>query len=269
MLKRIINLLLLLALLSPNYLLAQTNDSTTVSESSDLNVNYTAAPKKYHIADITVTGVEETMYAGQEYVLINFAGLSKGQEIQIPGEDITNALNRFWRQGLFSDVKILQTDIQGDSVWLEIKLTDRPRVLDILYTGIKKSEKDDIEAKIGFVKGIQITPPQIDRAKLFIKENYDDKGFGDADVRVLQHPDTTGNNQVTLEIVVDKKEKLKVNNINILGNEALSDRTLMRAMKLTNEKGKLLIIFRAKKFVDELYQEDTQNLLSKNYEEGY
>ena len=176
MLKRIINLLLLLTLLSQNYLLAQTNDSTNVSVSSDLNVNYTATPKKY-IADITVSGVEETMYAGQEFVLINFAGLSKGQEIQIPGEDITNALKRFWRQGLFSDVKILQTDIQGDSVWLEIKLTDRPRVLDIRYTGIKKSEQDDIEAKIGFVKGIQITPPQIDRAEIFIKQYYDDKGL--------------------------------------------------------------------------------------------
>src|SRR5690554_2354098 len=175
MLKRIINLLLLLTLLSQNYLLAQTNDSINVIESSDLNVNYTAAPKKYYIADITVTGVEETMYAGQEFVLINFAGLSKGQEIQIPGEDISNALKRFWRQGLFSDVKIFQTDIQGDSVWLEIRLTDRPRVLDIRYTGIKKSEQDDIEAKIGFVKGIQITPPQIDRAEIYIKEYYDDR----------------------------------------------------------------------------------------------
>ena len=269
MLKRLINLLLLLTLLSQNYLLAQTNDSIPVSENGDLNVNYTAAPKKYIIADITVTGIEETMYAGQEFVLINFAGLSKGQEIQIPGEDITNALKRFWRQGLFSDVKILQNKIEGDSIWLEIQLTDRPRVTDIMYTGVKKSERDDIEAKIGFVKGIQITPPQIDRAEIFIKEYFDDKGFGDAEVRVIQHPDTTGKNQVILEILIDKKEKLKVNNIQIAGNEALSDRSLKRAMKKTNEKGKLLNIFRAKKFVEELYQEDMQNLLSKYHEEGY
>src|SRR5690554_139777 len=239
MLKRILNLLLLIALISHNHILAQTNDSTSVAYRGDVDVNYTAPPKKYYIADITVTGVEETMYAGQEFVLINFAGLSKGQEIQIPGEDITNALKRFWRQGLFSDVKILQNKIEGDSVWLEIKLTDRPRVTDIRYTGIKKSEQDDIEAKIGFVKGNQITPPQIDRAEILIKNFYDEKGFGDAEVRLLQHPDTTGKNQVVLEIVVDKKEKLKVNNINIEGNVALSDRTLKRAMKKTNEKGKL------------------------------
>ncbi|MFA6854650.1 MAG: POTRA domain-containing protein, partial [Bacteroidales bacterium] len=191
MLKRIFNLLLLLIVLPQTVLLAQTNDSITQSESGDLTVNYTSPPKTYYIADVKVTGVEETMYAGQEFVLINFAGLSKGQEIQIPGDDITNALKRFWRQGLFSDVKILQNKIEGDSVWLEIKLTDRPRVTDIRYTGMKKSEQDDIEAKIGFVKGNQITPPQIDRAEILIKNFYDEKGFGDAEVRLLQHPDTT------------------------------------------------------------------------------
>jgi outer membrane protein insertion porin family len=98
---------------------------------------------------------------------------------------------------------------------------------------MKKSEQDDIEEKIGFVKGNQITPPQIDRAEILIKNFYDEKGFGDAEVRLVQHPDTTGKNQVVLEIIVDKKEKLKVNNISIAGNESLSDRTLK-----SNEKDK-------------------------------
>jgi outer membrane protein insertion porin family len=75
MLKRIFNLLLLLIVLPQTVLLAQTNDSITQSESGDLTVNYTSPPKTYYIADVRVTGVEETMYAGQEFVLINFAGL--------------------------------------------------------------------------------------------------------------------------------------------------------------------------------------------------
>ena len=128
MLKRIFNLLLLLIILSQTVLLAQTNDTIPQSDSGDLTVNYTTPPKTYYIADVIVTGVEETMYAGQEFVLINFAGLSKGQKIQIPGADITNALKRFWRQGLFSDVKILQNKIEGDSVWLEIKQIGRAHV---------------------------------------------------------------------------------------------------------------------------------------------
>ena len=170
------------------------------------------------------------MYEDQKFVLVGFSGLSKGQEIQIPGDDITNALKRFWRQGLFSDVKILQTKIEGDSVWLEIKLTDRPRVADIRYLGMKKSEQEDIEKKIGFVKGNQITPPQIDRAEIIIKKFFEEKGFGDAEVRIFQRPDTTQKNQVILEVGVDKKEKLKVNSILIEGNKALTDNQLKWAM---------------------------------------
>ena len=269
MLKRTFHLLLLFTTLSGAMSWAQTNDTISPSIPDKLIVNYTVPPKRYYIADIDVTGVEGTMYEDQKFVLVGFSGLSKGQEIQIPGDDISGALKRFWRQGLFSDVKILQTKLEGDSVWLEIRLTDRPRVTDIRYSGMRKGEQDDIEEKIGFVKGIQITPPQIDRAELMIKSYFDEKGFGDAEVRILQHPDTAGQNQVILEIAVDKKEKLKVNSIIIDGNEALSDRRVKRAMKKTNERGKLVNLFRPKKFVEDLYAEDKRNIINKYHEEGY
>jgi len=269
MLKKTFHLLLLFTLLSQTLLLAQTNDSVRTTTPSELHVNYTAPPRKYYIADIDVTGVEGTMYQDQKFVLVGFSGLSKGQEVQIPGDDITNAVKRFWKQGLFSDVKILQTKIEGDSVWLEIRLTDRPRVADIRYLGMKKSEQEDIEKKIGFVKGNQITPPQIDRAEAIIKSFFEEKGFGDAEVRIIQRPDSTQQNQVVLEVNVDKKEKLKVNSIMIEGNEALSDNQLKRAMKKTNEKGKIRNIFRAKKFVEELYEADKKNIISLYQEKGY
>src|SRR5690554_2594244 len=107
-------LLLLLIILSQAVSLAQTNDTIPPEVAGDLSVNYTASPKKYYIADIDVTGVDSTMYEDQKFVLVGFSELKKGQEIQIPGDDITNALKRFWRQGLFSDVKILQTNVVGD-----------------------------------------------------------------------------------------------------------------------------------------------------------
>ncbi len=269
MLKKTFTLLLLFTLLSQTVSLAQTNDTVRTVPPSELNINYTAPPKKYYVADINVTGVEGTMYEDQKFVLVGFSGLTKGQEIQIPGEDITNALKRFWKQGLFSDVKILQTRVEGDSVWLELRLTDRPRVADIRYIGMKKSEQEDIEKKIGFVKGNQITPPQIDRAETIIKSFFEEKGFGDAEVRIFQRPDSTQKNQVVLEVDVDKKEKLKVNSIEITGNEALSDNQLKRAMKKTNEKGKIRNLFRAKKFVEDLYEADKKNIITKYQEKGY
>ena len=269
MLKRISYLLLLFIMLSQFVSMAQTNDTISSSTSDVPTVNYTAAPKKYYIAGIDVTGVEGTMYEEQKFTLVGFSGLSKGQQIQIPGDELSNVVKKFWKHGLFSDIKILQTKVEGDSVWLELRLTDRPRVSDIRYIGMKKGEQDDIEKKLGVVKGNQITPPQISRAEIIIKSFFSEKGFGDAEVRIMQRPDPTQKNQVVLEIDVDKKEKLKVNSINIVGNEALSDRKLKWAMKKTNEKKRLINLFRAKKFVDELYKEDKTKLIGKYHEEGY
>jgi outer membrane protein insertion porin family len=231
-------------------------------------INYTATPKEYIIADIKVTGIENTMYEDQSFVLIGFSGLSKGDRIQVPGEEITHAVERFWKQGLFSDVKILANKIKGDSIWLEIRLTDRPRISDIRYVGMKKGEQEDIEKKLGMVRGNQITPNQINSAKAIIKKYFEEKGFGDAEVTIIERPDESNKNQVILEIIVDKKEKLGVHQIKIEGNKAVSDKKLKGAMKKTNEK-KLANLFKTKKFVKENYEADKKNLITKYYELGY
>ncbi len=272
MLKRIVNLIIIFAFISQFCAFGQinSNDTIIVDQEEELPVvNYTGTPKKYIIAGIDVTGVEGTMYEDQTFVLTGYAGLEVGQEIQVPGEELTNAVKRFWRQGLFSDIKILQTKIEGDSTWIEIRLTDRPRVSDIRYIGMKKSEREDIEKKVSMVKGVQITPNQLNTAKTIIERYFDEKGFGDAVVNIMQRPDVSGKNQVILDIEVDKKEKIKVRKINLSGNENISDAKLKWAMKKTNEKGNIRHLFRTKKFVESLYKEDKKNLINKYHELGY
>ncbi len=243
---------------------SNSNDSVIMSPV----INYTATPKKYIIEDIKVTGLEGTMYEEQDFVMVNFSGLSVGQEINIPGEEITNAIQRFWKQGLFADIKILVEKFEGNKAWLEIRLTGRPRVTDIHYSGIKKGERNDIEEKIGMVKGNQITPNQVDRAKTIIKAYFADKGFGDADVSIMEKPDPAGKNQVILDIAVDKKEKIGVNSLNFIGNEAIKDNKLAWTMKKTNEK-KLINLFRTKKFVEDNYEADKKRILERYHELGY
>lgn len=243
---------------------SNSNDSVIMSPV----INYTATPKKYIIEDIKVTGLEGTMYEEQDFVMVNFSGLSVGQEINIPGEEITNAVQRFWKQGLFADIKILVEKFEGNKAWLEIRLTGRPRVTDIHYSGIKKGERNDIEEKIGMVKGNQITPNQVDRAKTIIKAYFADKGFGDADVSIMEKPDPAGKNQVILDIAVDKKEKIGVNSLNFIGNEAIKDNKLAWTMKKTNEK-KLINLFRTKKFVEDNYEADKKRILERYHELGY
>ncbi|MDO5572179.1 MAG: outer membrane protein assembly factor BamA [Bacteroidales bacterium] len=229
------------------------------------SILYSTTPKKYEIAGISVTGVKNY----EDYVLIGFSGLSVGQVIEIPGDDITNAIKRFWKQGLFSDVSISVAKIYKNQVWLDIKLQQRPRISQINYHGVKKSEREDLDIQLGLVKGNQITPNMVDRAKKLIKKYYDEKGFKNADVQFDQKDDLSNENQVIVDIVIDKKDKVKINEIVIEGNKVLSDFKLKRVMKKTNEKGKLVNLFRTKKYVKEEFENDKNLIIEKYNELGY
>ena len=195
-----------------------------------------SAAKKYEIADIKVEGAQNY----EDHVIIGLSGLSKEQVITVPGDEITQACKRYWRHGLFSDVEITADKIEGNRIWLTIHLTMRPRVSDIRYSGVKKSEREDLESKIGMIKGGQITPNLVDRAKTLTKRYFDDKGFKNAEVIITQKDDPDKKNEIIVYIDIDKKEKVKVHEITIRGNQALSAKKLKRVMKKTNEKNKLV-----------------------------
>ena len=255
--------------------IAQENDTAKVEKPAELPViSYSLSPKKYKIADIKVRGVEKTY---EDYVLIGFSGLSVGDEITVPGDEITAAVKAFWKHGLFSDVKILATKIEGNQIWLEIQLKQRPRISEVNYHGIKKGEREDLEAKLGLKKGFQITPNVIDRAKILIKKFFDGKGFKNVDVDIQQKDDLAHEGEVIMDIYIDKNEKTKIHRIYFDGNKALTARMLKKAMKKTNEKfsfyndwkTSILEMFSTKKFTTEEYENDKKNIISKYNEFGY
>ena len=241
---------------------AQENTNT---ENDKPVILYNGTPKKYEIADIKVTNIDNY----EDYVLIGISGLAVGQTITVPGDDITSAIKRYWRHGLFSDVKITAEKIEGNKIYLFIHLTLRPRITDIRFNGVKKSEREDLQAKLGMAKGSQITPNLIDRAKIIIKRHFDEKGFKNAEVNIVEREDPANKEQVYVDVNIDKKDKVKVHKITIDGNSVLTDKKLKRVMKKTNEKGKLLNLFRAKKFINERYEEDKQKIIDKYNELGY
>ena len=253
---------MLIAVCCTPYSAAQTVEADTIYNPT---VVYSQTPQIYEIADITVVGADNY----EDYIIIGYSGLSKGQRIEIPGDDITNALKRFWRQGLFSDVAILWTKAYGDKAWLEIRLTPQPRISQINYNGVKKGEREDLEARLGLAKGQQITPNIVNRAEMIIKKYFDEKGFKNADVRLIQHEDLAHKNEVILDINVDKNEKIKVHRIYFKGNNVFSDFKLKWAMKKTSERDNIFTIFKQKKFVESDFESDLQILTEKYNEKGY
>jgi len=235
------------------------------------DISYAGAPKTLVLGGINVSGIE----GYEDYMLAGISGLSVGQEIMVPGNEITDAVKRYWRHGLFSDVKISADSIVGDKIYLHVSLALRPRVSVINYVGLKKSEREDMENKLGLLKGAQITPNMIDRAKILAKRYFDDKGFKNADIEVRQRDDVSNKNQVILDVIIDKKEKMKVRDIIIEGNAQLPSRKIKGgflrkgAFAKTHEAGKLSSLFKAKKFTPERWAADKKKLIEKYNELGF
>lgn len=235
------------------------------------DITYSGTPKTYKLAGLSVTGIE----GYEDYVLTGISGLSVGQELEVPGTAITDAVKRYWKHGLFSDVSISADSIVGDNIYLKIHLAPRPRISTINYNGLKKTEREDMEKKLGLVKGGQITPNMIDRAKILAKKYFEDKGYKNAEVFIRQRDDVAAKNQVILDIDVDKKEKLKVRTITIDGDNQLGDKKIKGsllskgAFTKTHEAGKLANLLKSKKFTPERWAEDKKNLITKYNEYGF
>ncbi len=235
------------------------------------DISYAGTPRTCEIGGLAVKGVE----GYEDFVLTGLSGLTIGQTITLPGTEITEAVKRYWKHGLFSRVSITADSIVGSKVYLCINLATRPRVSTINYFGLKKSEREDMEAKLGIMKGSQITPNMLDRAKILAKKYFDDKGYKNAEIEIVQRDDVTSKNEVILDVNVDKKSKMKVRRIIFQGNEQLKDNKIKGnlfkkgSFGKINEAGKLQNIFKSKKFTPERYEEAKKALIDKYNELGY
>jgi outer membrane protein insertion porin family len=277
-----IGFIFFLLLFIANNLQAQLISSGNLS-----SINY-AQPKEYVIGGMTVTGVK---YLDQD-VLINISGLKVGETIKVPGETITKAIEKLWKQGLFSDVKIVAQRIIENKIFLEIQLMERPRLSKFAIQGVKKSEADDIRDRIHLVRGNQITDNIITNTKINVKEYFVDKGFYNVEVDITQKPDSNFVNSVILYIKVNPKKRVKIQNIRIHGNmpdevykeelvkqdagffktkfkkSPFNDNKLRRKMKDTKQKT-WYNVFKSSKYVESNFKVDKDNIIAKYNERGY
>ncbi len=257
---RFITFLLFLSALTAN-VCAQAPADTVYNP----DILFTGLPKTYEIADIQVKGADNY----EDYIVIGYTGLKVGDLITIPSAEITDASKRLWRQGLFSKVQIAVDKVIGNKAYLTLNLRQQPRISEINYHGVKKGEKQDLEEALQLMKGNQITQNIVNRAESIIKKYYSNKGFGNAVVKINLTDDLSHPNEVIVDININKNDKVKVHKIYIDGNNVLSDRQLQRVMKKTNEKGKLINLFRQKKFVETDYEDDLNRIIQKYNEKGY
>lgn len=205
-----------------------------VTTGNEEELNY-ANPQEYYIAGIEVTGLNIL----DKNAMVSLTGLKIGDKIKIPGDAIANAIRKLWKHGLVGDVSILIDRIEGQNLYLIVKLSERPRLTDFFLTGITKSQQSGLKDDLKLIKGKIVNDATIRNAELAVKKHFVKKGFLNTTVKITQVADTLNRGGIRLKIDVDVKAKVKINEIQFIGNHELANARLKKAFKKTHERAKL------------------------------
>ncbi len=233
-------LLLILTAFSLTQVSAQNKENDTTITSIDvdlLNIFKQKKPQKYKVAAITVTGNKYF----DETLLISISNLTVGDEIIIPGGDnFSKAIQKLWAQNYFSDVAIYVTKLENKNIWLEIHVTERPRLARFQFVGVKKGDKDDLIGKSGLVPNRIVTENMKKNAEDAIKKYYSEKAYRNVSVTIEEKKDSLMNDAIELVFYINKGNKVKVNNIDF-ANVTLDPLKLKKQFKDTKEKSRFTI----------------------------
>jgi outer membrane protein insertion porin family len=221
------------------------------------------APGDYILKGITISGIKYL----DSNALIGISGLRVGEEISIPGDKVTLAVQKLWEQGLFSDVRVTYTQILNDSLSLDIYLQERPRLSSLKLEGVKSSELQDLNEKISLPNGSQVTAFALNNTERIIKDHYIGKGYLNTEVKFVQKDDPERPNNVILTVNIDKKDKVKISEIKFIGLNSFDAHKLMHKMKSTKVRN--WNFFRSSKFIQTKYEEDKLKLYQLYNDNGY
>jgi outer membrane protein insertion porin family len=220
--------------------------------------------KKYFLGNVKVTG--KVSY--NEQTIVTFAGLEKGQQVTIPGEEVSNAIKKLGKLGLFSDIDFYVNKIEGDSVYLELGIKELPKLSEVKFVGVKKGKIEGLIKDNGLTKGKIVNENLITTTRNYIENKYKKDGFYNTKVNINTVADTTDGNQVKMLVNADRGSKVKISEIIFTGNEKISSKKLHAAMKNTKEKF-VLRVLKASKYVKDKYKEDLESIVEKYKEKGF
>jgi outer membrane protein insertion porin family len=192
-------------------------------------------PQRYVIGGVRVSG---SKYLDNSLVA-SVTGLYKGQAITLPGDGLSDAIHKLWDQKLFSDVAILVDRIVGDSIYLNLHVTERPRLGNFHFSGVKKTAADELKDKVGLIRGTVITGNTTLSAIDKIKKYFQEKGYRNVTVVINEQPTPGLLNTVDLTFHINRGNKVKVSQIFFAGNSHVSDRKLEKQMKGTKERTRI------------------------------
>ncbi|CAH0336979.1 Outer membrane protein assembly factor BamA [Flavobacterium sp. CECT 9288] len=220
--------------------------------------------KKYILADVTVVG--DISFNSQ--TVVTFTGLQKGQEITIPGEEVSTAIKKLGKLGLFDEISFYVNRIQNDSIYLDLNIVELPKLGEVKIVGVKKAKVEELIKDNSLTKGKVVNENLITTTKNYIENKYKKDGFYNTKVNINTIKDTATINQVNMLVNIDKGDKVKIENIDFVGNTKISDKKLQSAMKDTKKK-KVTRILKPSKYIKDKYKADLEKVIATYKEKGF
>lgn len=239
------------------------NISRPSSTSDTLILNYNS-PKEFIIGGITVTG---TTHLDKD-ILIQISKLNVGDKVMLPGEVNSNVIKDLYAQQLFDDVALNITKINLDTIYLEIQVSEHPRLSRMRLLGISKGKADDVQKKLNDKTGKIVNENLLNTTTSIIKRHFKEKGYFNTEVVIKQRPDPSDTTSVILDVNIDRKKKVMIHKVTFEGNKDFSKGKLKKLLSKTRER-RFYNIFGSKKFKEDKFQEDKENLVAKMQEKGY
>jgi outer membrane protein insertion porin family len=236
-----------------------------IPDNNPIGISY-SAPKEYEIADITFKTKDNSNL--DQNILRLLSGLNKGDKIMIPGDRISGAIEALWKQGLFTGIEVKTSKIDGDKISLIILLEERPRLSRFRFVGVKKNEADDLREQIKLIRGKPVNENLLVNTRNTVREFFIDKGYMNVAVDVNTTNDTIPGGGVMMNILVNKNKRVKIHQININGNQFVTDRKLKKKMKNTKENP-WYSLFTTSKYMEDNYVEDKSKILAVYFDKGF
>ena len=258
------------------------------SQSNKIDIDY-YTPKEYEVGGIEILGADHLDHNS----VILLSGISVGEKIFIPSDKISIAIDKLWKQGIFEDVQILVSKVEGKTIFLTYKLDTKPRLLALNILGVKRAEADKLKEKMHIASGDVVTENLKTNCKNIIYDHFADKGYYSVNTEIEEIRDTTGERkEVFLKFHIDKGEKIRIGKINITGNSTnlvkssklydlwwkrwkseesltkLEDRRVRSEMKNTKEQ-RWWRFWKSSRFIDDEYQDDKKLVLNEYYNNGF
>jgi len=220
--------------------------------------------KKYILAKVELTN----KISFNDQTVVTFAGLQKGQEITVPGEEISAAIKKLGKLGLFDEIAFYVNHVSNDSIYLDLDIKELPKLNDVKFVGVKKSKTEALIKDNSLTKGKVVNENLITTTKNYIENKYKKDGYFNTKVNINTVKDTTAINQVNMVVSVDKGDKIKISSIDFTGNSKFSDKSLRKAMKDTKQRNPIRIL-KASKFIKDKYKTDLEKVIDAYKEKGY